>query len=141
MNIKAKIEADFKQAYLNKNMFEKNFLSVVKAEVSRGEAGLRTFEDSDMIKLLKKMVDSAGIVNNEDSTKEKEILNRYLPKMLSEVELEKEIKELVTDGHMVSPDDKANVGKLTGFVIKELTKNFPGQFDAKVASNIIKTFI
>jgi uncharacterized protein YqeY len=135
MRIKEKINEDFLTAYKNKDMFVKNLLSVIKGEVSRGEAGIRTFVDADMIKLLKRMVESAEQINSEESLKEKDILIKYLPANLTEEVLTEKIIEIIKS---LPVEDKANIGKSTGFVIKTLTGNYPNMFDSKLAANLVR---
>ncbi len=135
--IKEQIEIDFKQAYLSKDMFKKNVLATVKAEVSRGEAGIRKFEDSDMTKLLKKMIDGLKLIGGEESEKEIIVLNAYLPSQMSQSLLTDKIKLILS----MIPEGEKNVGKITGLAIKELNINYAGMYDTASVGTIIKSLI
>lgn len=135
--IKQQIEADFKAAYIAKDMFKKNVLATIKAEVSRGEAGLREFNDSDMTKLLKKMIDGLKQIGGEDSEKEIEVLNSYLPTQMSQSLLTEKVKLIVS----MVPEGEKNVGKITGSVIKELNVNYAGMYDTASVGPLVKQLL
>jgi uncharacterized protein YqeY len=128
MTLKEKINADFTQAYKEKNFKKKDLLSVIKAEISRGEAGLKTYADSDVIQLIKKLVESNKIVGSEETIAENIILEAYLPKQMDSELIRKEIQ------HFVSFEDNKNIGK----IMKHFKDNYEGQYDGKVVSAIAK---
>lgn len=134
ITIKEKIESDFKKAYLERDMFKKDCLNTVRSEVQRSEAGLKTLGDAEMIKLLKKMIDSITEVGGETATKEIEILSVYMPQMLSEDKLEELIQDILEIGNFA---DNVNIGQIMGSVIKQLTPKYGGLFDAKTVQSII----
>lgn len=135
--LKQQIEADFKAAYIAKDMFKKNVLATIKAEVSRGEAGLREFNDSDMTKLLKKMIDGLKQIGGEESEKEIEVLNTYLPTQMSESLLTEKVKLILS----MVPEGEKNIGKITGSVIKELNINYSGMYEAAKVGPLVKQLL
>jgi uncharacterized protein YqeY len=131
MTLKEKINAEFTQAYKERNFKKKDLLSVVKAEISRGEAGLKTFSDSDVIQLIKKLVESNKIVGSDDAIVENAILEAYLPKQMDSELIRKEIQ------HFVSFEGNQNIGK----IMKHFKDNYEGQYDGKIVSAIAKEVI
>ena len=63
--------------------------------------------------------------------KEKEVLDRYLPKTLSEDELTKVVEELIEKNGFTTMKDMGNVMKI-------LKETYPNQYDGKLASTIIR---
>ena len=95
-----KISEDFTTAYKAKDMDAKNFLGVVKGEVTR-----KTKEPSDedviadvkiMIKNHKKSLEEHGVPSLADS--ELSILETYLPQAMGEEEIDKVIEEAISGG-------------------------------------------
>lgn len=100
-----KIEADFKQAYINKDMERKNFLGLLKGEATKES---KTPNDSQVIKTLKSFEKSllSVIEANENSKSqsgwnEKDELNivqSYLPKQMDKSEIEAKLKQAIESG-------------------------------------------
>ena len=67
----------------------------------------------------------------EKELKEKEILDSYLPKMLSEKELASVIDEVITTNGFSTMKDMGNAMKI-------LKEKYPNQYDGKLASTLIK---
>ena len=99
--------------------------------------------DNDIIKIIQKLAkqrqESFEIYNNagrgelaEIEQKELFVLNNYLPKMLTETELQAIINGIAEE---VGAQSKKDMGK----VMKELSARYPNQYDGKIASSIIKT--
>lgn len=68
----------------------------------------------------------------EKELKEKEVLDSYLPKMLSEAELASVIDEIVTANGFSTMKDMGNAMKI-------LKEKYPNQYDGKLASTLIRT--
>lgn len=68
----------------------------------------------------------------ENELKEKEVLDGYLPKMLSEAELSSAIDEIVTANGFSTMKDMGNAMKI-------LKEKYPNQYDGKLASTLIRT--
>ena len=148
MSLKQKISEDLKAAMKNANEFELGVLRMIIAAIhnkeieKRGKGGESVLIDDEVmdvvVKEAKKRKESIDIYkqgNREDlaqkESKELEIIQAYLPKQLSEQELEKIIDEAIkTSGALTIKD----LGKVMGLVSKE-TK---GRADSKIISEIIK---
>lgn len=68
----------------------------------------------------------------EKELKEKEILDSYLPKMLSESELTSVIDEIISTNEF-------STMKYMGNAMKILKETYPNQYDGKLASTLIRT--
>ena len=121
------ISADFMTAYKAKEMEKKDFLGVLKTEVTKES---KTPEDSTVIAKIKSMIKSAEGTNSLSET-ELEILNIYLPKQLTNEDLTK----IVAD--YISENENANMGKIMGF----LKGSYNGQYDGRLASNVVKELL
>jgi len=95
-----KIGKDFKDAYAAKNMDKKNFLGVLKVEVTRKS---KEPADDDVIAGIKSMIKNHKKSLEETQTPsltnfELEILEEYLPQSISEEEVDKIIEEAISGG-------------------------------------------
>lgn len=148
MSLKQQIDADIKQAMLAKNKDELKALRSIKsmillAETDKGSTG-ELSSDAEM-KLLAKAVkqrkDSAAIYKEqgrEDLYKveidEAEVIERYLPKQLSEQELKAALQEIIAQVGASGPQD---MGKVMGTA----TKSLAGKADGKAISTMVKTLL
>lgn len=100
-----KINQDFMDAYKAKDMDRKNFLGVVKGEVTKDS---KEPSDKEVIKALKKFEKSLLSVIESNSKKdvqpgwnendELNIIQSYLPEQMSESEIDAKLKEIVDGG-------------------------------------------
>jgi len=95
-SLKHQINADYMTAFKQRNLTAKNLLSVVKGEIQTQEKnqGVIDLQDEDVIKIITKVVkglkDQLIMDNSSVSSQvreELEILEVYLPKQMSEVEI------------------------------------------------------
>ena len=93
MKLIEKINKDFTEAYKSKNMMKKNFLGVIKTEVTKES---KTPEDSYIINKLKAMVKNAEATNSL-TNEELLIIDEYLPTQMSEDVLRDKIKLFIED--------------------------------------------
>jgi len=125
MNLINSISEDLKTAMKEKNTVKLGILRVLKAEIQRSEQGANgkvQLSDADVIKLVKKLIESIKeTTNNQD---EITVLDVYLPKQLSEVEM-REIMSLLSIKDM-------------GAIMKHFKANYDGQYDGKILSSIVK---
>lgn len=130
------------KAKLEKDLLKSNLLSTLVAEavmVGKNDGNRETTE-AETLNIIKKflknvnenikMLDELG-KDKSDVLKEKEILESLLPKQLSPESLEKVVDEIVAKLPEKSP-------KMMGAVMAELKKTHDGQFDGKMASEIVK---
>ncbi|MEY5048440.1 MAG: hypothetical protein RLZZ175_1799 [Bacteroidota bacterium] len=148
MSLKKTIEADIKQAMLAK---DKDTLTAVRsikslillAETESGAAAELTPDQE--LKLLTKAAkqrrESAEVfkAQNRDDLAEKELLElavieKYLPKQLTEQEITEAIKAIIAE---VGATSLADLGKVMGVA----TKSLAGKADGKVVSGLVKALL
>lgn len=148
MSLKAQIEADIKKAMLAKQKEELKALRAIKsmillAETEKGSAG-EVSADAEMkllMKAVKQRKDSAAIYQEQSRSDlyavemaEVAVIEKYLPKQLSEEELEAELKKIVVQVGAAGPQD---MGKVMGLA----SKTFAGKADGKTISTIVKRIL
>jgi uncharacterized protein len=148
MSLKQTIDNDIKKAMLAKNKEELEALRAIKslillAETEKGGAGdlAADIENKLLVKAAKQRKEAADIFiqqNRKDlSDKELgqlEVINRYLPKQLSEGEIANAIKTVIAEVGAKGPQD---MGKVMGVATKKLA----GQADGKVISDLVKKLL
>jgi uncharacterized protein YqeY len=148
MSLKQQIDADIKQAMLAKDQEKLRALRAVKSmilleETKEGQTGDLKPEDETRIltKAVKQRKDSADIYRQQNrpdllSVEEAEIavIEQYLPKQLSEDELNAKLQAIITRIGASAPSD---MGKVMGVATKELA----GQADGKAISAAVKVLL
>ena len=130
MKLIERISNDFTEAYKAKDMDKKNFLGVIKTEVTKES---KNPEDSYIISKLKSMIKNAEATNSLTDN-ELVIINEYLPTQMSEDMLRDSIKLLIEDYGLSSLKDMGNV-------MSYLKNNFDGRYDGRLASTITKELL
>ncbi len=145
MSLKQQIDGDIKKAMLAKNKEELEALRSIKSMIllAETEKGVTSEISSDvenklLMKAAKQRKESAEIFLQQDrkdlADKEQfqlDIINRYLPKQLSQEEIESEIKKIIEETGAKGPQD---MGKVMGVATKKLA----GQADGKIISELVK---
>ena len=148
MSLKQKIDSDIKSAMLAKNKEELEALRSIKsmillAETEKGVTAEISSESEGKIlmKAAKQRKESAEIFqkeNRDDLAKRElfqlEIISRYLPKQLSNEEIESILKNIIAQVGAKGPQD---MGKVMGTATKQLA----GQADGKVISELTKKLL
>ena len=148
MSLKQQIDSDIKTAMLAKNKDELTALRSVKslillAETEKGGSGDISLEVENklLMKAAKQRKESAEIFQKEgrDDLAKKELLelevvSRYLPKQLSEGEVEAELKKVIEQAGAKGPQD---MGKVMGAATKQLA----GKADGKMISELVKKLL
>lgn len=148
MSLKSQIDNDIKKAMLAKNKEELEALRGIKslillAETEKGGSGdvSSEVENKLLMKAAKQRNESAEIFSQqgrEDLAKKEliqlEVINRYLPKQLTEMELTEELKNIISEVGAKGPQD---LGKVMGVS----TKKFAGKADGKLISEIVKKLL
>lgn len=112
MTLKEKINSDYIVAFKAKDTLKKNLLSVIKGEIQTVEknTGMENLPDEEVTKILNKSVKSLKETLNTlapvDGSGEKivqtayelAIIETYLPKQMSEAEVQNKINELMSSG-------------------------------------------
>lgn len=129
--LKEKIIQDRLHYLKNGDSKANTILSTVLGELDR----LNTKEPSDeqVIKVIRKMIESNNLVNDETAIYENTILQPYLPALWDEFRLACKINDIATlNGYTI---------KDMGKIMKELSELIPGQYDGKLASETIKKLL
>lgn len=148
MSLKQQIDADIKQAMLAKNKEELEALRSIKsqillAETEKGGSGdiAQDVEMKLLTKQAKQRKEAADIFSKEgrdDLAKRElvqlEIINRYLPKQLSEAEITDELRKIIEAVGAKGPQD---MGKVMGTATKQLA----GKADGKLVSDLVKKLL
>lgn len=148
MSLKQQIDADIKQAMLAKNKEELEALRSIKsmillAETEKGGSGDISSEAESklLMKAAKQRKESADIFTKENRLElaqkelaQLEVINRYLPKQLSEEEIAAELKKIIEQSGAKGPQD---MGKVMGTATKQLA----GKADGKVISDLVKKIL
>lgn len=101
-------------------------IQLSKPEIINNE---KIWSDAQVIKTIKKMMESNIICNNPSENK---ILEVYLPTSLSQSEIETLVENLINENGYSGMRD---MGKIMSF----FSKNYAGKYDGKIVSDIIKT--
>lgn len=148
MSLKQQIDNDIKKAMLAKNKEELEALRSIKslillAETDKGASAeiSSDVENKLLMKAAKQRKESADIFKEQNRSDladkelfQLEVINRYLPKQLSEQEIENVVKSIIQQVNAKGPQD---MGKVMGAA----TKSLAGQADGKVISEIVKRLL
>ena len=102
--LKEKINTDYIVALKAKDTYTKNILSVVKGEIQNVEKnfGETNLSDSNIIKILSKiqksLKETISKVDDEESKFQLEVVEKYLPKQISDEEILERIEVLMREG-------------------------------------------
>jgi len=148
MALEQQIQQDIAAAMKSGDKVRVNAVRAVKSEIllaKTAEGGSRSLEDGDILKLIQKLVKqrrdaaeqyaAAGrqeLADNELA--EIKVLETYLPKMLSEAEVEARVKDIIAQ---VGASGIKDMGKVMGVATKALA----GLSDGKTISTIVKKLL
>ena len=148
MSLEQRINDDIKAAMLAREKQKLEALRAVKSAIllAKTQKGAgEEIEEEGEIKILKQLVkqrqDSAEMYkqqNRQDLYEEEkfqlDVINTYLPQMMSEEEIEATVKQIIADGGFAGMKD---MGKVMG----QATKVFAGKADNKKVSEIVKRLL
>ncbi|KYG83839.1 GatB/YqeY domain-containing protein [Roseivirga echinicomitans] len=148
MSLKQQIDADIKSAMLEKRKDDLKALRAVKSMILLAETEKGNTEgvsaDAEMkllVKAVKQRRDSAQIYkeqNREDlyavEMAEVEVIEKYLPKQLTEEEVKAELQKIIAQLGASGPQD---MGKVMGAASKALA----GKADGKTISTLVKQLL
>lgn len=147
MTLETQIMADLKEAMKSKDRVALEALRAIKTALlnEKTAAGATEMTEADELKLLTKLrkqrVESMTIFREqgrEDLAEPEEaqiaIIERYLPAMLSEEEIEAKVKEIVAE---LGATSMADMGKVMG----KASAAMAGQADGKVISGIVRKLL
>lgn len=148
MSLKEQIESDIKKAMLAKQKDELKALRAIKsmillAETEKGASGAVS-ADAEMkllMKAVKQRKDSAQIYKEQGrddlhavEMAEVGVIEKYLPKQLSEEEIRVEVQKIIDQVGASGPQD---MGKVMGTATKALA----GKADGKTISVMVKSIL
>lgn len=148
MSLQAKIMDAMKSAMKSKDSVALEALRAVKAELllAQTQSGSKEeISEEEEIKILQKLVkqrkDSAAIFSEqgradlvEPELAQVAVIEQFLPKQLSNEEVEAIIAKIIADGNHAG---MAAMGQVMGMASKELA----GKADGKTISTIVKTLL
>ena len=149
MNLRNKIEEDYKQSIKNKDQDKINTLRLIKSAIKDKDISLRSSTNKEgindteiltlLISLIKQRKDSIeqfqkanrdDLIKNEQS--EINVINIYLPKQKSEEETEDIVNYLIKKNNMETIKD---MGKLMGLI----KNDYAGEVDMGLVGKIAKS--
>ena len=146
MSLKDKINQDIKSAMKEKDSIKLESLRAIKSAIilfeTKEDSSSNELNESDEIKILQRLVkqrkESAQIFESQrrNDLAETEIIqskfiSKYLPKQLSEKEIEDIVLRIIEETNSSGMKD---MGKVMGMVTKELS----GKADGKTISEIVR---
>lgn len=149
MSLKETIQSDMKAAMRSKDQATLRALRAIKAailneEVSEGRQGNPLTEEEEIKLLMKQAKQRRDSLeqyqqNGRDdlaATEQEElaIIERYLPKQLSEAEIETRVKAII---EQVGAESMKDMGKVMGAASKEMA----GKADGKTISAVVKRLL
>lgn len=148
MSLKLQIDEDIKTAMRNKEKDQLRALRAIKSMILLAETEKGAQEEllpETELKLLTKAAnqrrESLGIYREqgrEDLAEKEEaelrVIERYLPKQLSEAEMRAELKKIIEQTQAKGPQD---MGKVMG----NATKSMAGKADGKAISALVKSML
>lgn len=129
MRLQEKIQEDLKNAMLQKNEAIKSLLRVIIGEMNRNKDS-KELLDEKVISIIKGMVENAKLTNKLN---EIPILEKYLPKQLSDGELNINLSTIIRNNNFTIKD--------LGKIMNLLKEQYAGQYDGKTASVMIKNIL
>lgn len=147
MSLETKVMADLKEAMKAKDRIALESLRAIKTALlnEKTAAGAQEMTEADELKLLTKLrkqrLESAEIFRSqgrEDLAEPEEqqiaIIERYLPAMLSEAEVEANVKAIIEE---LGATSMADMGKVMG----QATAKMAGQADGKMISALVRKML
>lgn len=145
--LEEKIQQDIKAAMLAKDSVALASVRAVKAAIllAKTAEGGKPVDDNEIIKIIQKLVkqrkESAEIYSQqnrpelaENELAEAAVMEKYLPKQLSEAEIEAKVKEIIAQ---VGATSMADMGKVMGTATKALA----GAADGKIISALVRKLL
>lgn len=138
--LKERISREYVDAFKARNTIKKNLLGVIKAEITTQEKNSNVVDlsDENVFKIIKKVSknisETLSQADNAESREELAIVEEFLPKQMSETEVETEVAKVISELGASSP---ADMGKVMG----GFNSKFAGKADNKTVSIIVKKLL
>ena len=146
MSLKEKLNEDLKQAMRDKEVVKRDSIRAINTMIKQIEVDeRRVLDDAEVIKLIQRVIKqreeaiSQYSAASRDDLVQKEqeqvdVFMLYLPKQLSDVELENGMKEIISEVGATSLKD---MGKVMGVA----SKKFAGVADGKRINEMVKKLL
>lgn len=146
MSLEETINSDLKAAMLKKDEAALRGLRAVKQAILMAKtSGGGSISAEDELKMLQKLVkqrkESLEIFKQQDredlaktEIEEIAVIEKYLPKQMSEDEIRSELQNILSQNNINSP---ADMGRLMGIA----SKHFAGKADNKIVSQLLKQLL
>jgi uncharacterized protein YqeY len=131
MNLTELINYDITKAIIAKDYITRDILKVLKGEIERNK-GKVELTDADIVKLVKKLIE--GVVETTNNEFEIKVLEKYIPKQMSDNEMKIAI-------NLVKDTEGWNSPKDMGKIMAHFKTNYDGLYDGKSLSNIVKEIL
>ena len=143
MSLANKLMEDFKTSMRNKDTIRKNTITMVRAAIKQIEVDTRKdVTDDDILDIISKQVKEKRFAIEEFkkgsrddlvqlTEAEIEILLDYLPKQLSEEEVEQIVKETINEINATSMKD-------IGLIMKAVMPKVKGRTDGNIVNKVVK---
>lgn len=147
MALEQQIQKDIMEAMKAHNTVRTNAVRAIKSEIllAKTSGAGAEITDGDVIKLIQKLIkqrkESAAMYAQggrqdlaDNELAEAAEMEGYLPKQLSEAEVEEIVKDIITE---TGASSMADMGKVMGLATKKLA----GQADGRTVSTIVKKLL
>ncbi|MBC8588383.1 GatB/YqeY domain-containing protein [Paratissierella segnis] len=146
MSLANKLMDDLKSSMKNKDTIRKNTIIMVRAAIKQKEVDERkTLTDEEILEIISKQLKEKRSAieefkkgSREDLVKltesEMEILLEYLPKQLSEAEVEEIVKATIKEINATSMKD-------IGLVMKSVMPKVKGRTDGNMVNRVVKRIL
>lgn len=132
MTLKETLDADLKAAIIDKNNSVRDSIRVIKSEIQREEKNtLKEFVDADIIQVIRKSIKNLETINSDESKAEILILEKYIPKLMSEQDIDSAIKLIIIEHGYSGPKDM-------GKIMSAFSAKHKGMAYGKLVSEIVK---
>ncbi len=144
--LKKRLQEDLKNAMKEKDIFKRDTIRFLMSAIKQVEVdSKKELSDEDIIKIIQKSVkqreDAAKQyrdANREDlyekETKEAQLLKTYLPKQLSDEELESELKKIIEE---IGANSLKDIGKVMGVAMQKLSYVADGKRINQIVKKIL----
>ena len=145
--LEEKIQQEIKAAMLAKDSVALASVRAIKAAIllAKTSENSKPVDDSEIIKIIGKLVkqrkESAEIYTAQNRPElaanelaEAAVMEKYLPKQLSEAEVEEKVMQIIKD---LGATSAADMGKVMGVASKALA----GQADGKMISGLVRKIL
>ncbi len=147
MALEQQIQKDIMEAMKVHDAVRTNAVRAIKSEIllAKTSGAGNEISDADILKLIQKLIkqrkESAEMYNQggrkdlaDNELAEATEMEKYLPKQLSEAEVEEIVKEIIAE---TGASKMSDMGKVMGVATKKLA----GQADGRMVSSIVKKLL